>query len=371
METSFKPKRSLLQDLKSAVSGALPDADNMSRNLRLHFLNTVVWPAKRVTNSDAVGFAEKQIDQTVAKVFREALHKAGLKSCRSDNTHGQLHYYDSHPDSREPPVVMIHGIGSSGQCFALLALMMMNKRRVVLPDLFHFSGFSSPNNPVMNRKEHTAALKEFISGLSDKPVDIVGLSLGGWLGMSLAVGSPALVNSLTLLNPAGLEYRTHALRDTLVYLSWSKFHSLYPGIMTSFPYSGLPIVNSIIKRSVYRVLKEDGVRDFVKTVHQHDFLDKDLSRIQCKTLLMWGMQDKLLSPEIPLQLVSAIPNCQGYWVRDAAHILCLEAPVNVFDCLVRFLDLERFEDNNFVSLVRGTHRVYPMQAISAQESDDR
>jgi pimeloyl-ACP methyl ester carboxylesterase len=141
--------------------------------------------------------------------------------------------------------------------------------------------------------------------------------------------------------------------------------------MTSFPYSGLPFVNSVIKRGVYRVLKEDGVRDFVKTVHQHDFLDKDLAKIRCKTLLMWGMQDKLLSPEIPLQLVNSIPNCQGYWVRDAAHILCLEAPVNVFDCLVRFLDLERFEDNNFVSLVRSTHRVYPMQAISAQESDDR
>jgi pimeloyl-ACP methyl ester carboxylesterase len=370
METSFKPKRSLLQEFKSAVSGSLPDADNVTRNLRLRFLNNVVRPARRVSNSDAVGFAEKQIDQTIARIFREALQKAGLKSCTSDNTFGQLHYYDSHPESKEPPVVMIHGIGSSGQCFALLALMMMNKKRVVLPDLFHFSGFSAPNNPVMNRREHTQAIREFISGLSDKPADIVGLSLGGWLGMSLAIEAPELVNSLTLLNPAGLEYRTYALRDTLVYLSWSKFHSLYPGIMTSFPYSGLPFVNSVIKRGVYRVLKEEGVRDFVKTVDQQDFLDKEVSRIRCKTLLMWGMQDKLLSPEIPLQLVNTLPNCQAFWVRDAAHILCLEAPVNVFDCLVRFLDLERFEDNNFVSLVRGTHRVYPMQAISVQETDD-
>ena len=369
MDIPFKPKRSLIKDVKAAVAESLPDSDELSRNLRLRFLNTIVRPARRVSNSDAVGFAEKQIDQTLARVFREALQAAGLKSCTSDNTFGQLHYYDSHPQSQEPPIVMIHGIGSSGQCFAILALMLMNKRRVVLPDLFHFSGFSAPNNPVMNRREHSRALTEFIKGISKEPVDIVGLSLGGWLGMSLAIDHPELVKSLTLLNPGGLEYRTYALRDTLVYLSWSKFHSLYPGIMSAFPYSGLPLVSSVLKRGVYRVLKDESVRDFVKTVHNNDFLDKNLSKIKCPTLLMWGMQDKLLSPEIPLQLVNSIPQCQGYWVREAAHILCLEAPVNVFDCLVRFLDLERFEDNNFVSLVRGTHRVYPMQAISSDETD--
>jgi hypothetical protein len=128
MDIPFKPKRSLINDVKAAVADSLPDSDELSRNLRLRFLNTVVRPARRVSNSDAVSFAEKQIDQTLARVFREALQAAGLKSCTSDNTYGQLHYYDSHPQSQEPPIVMIHGIGSSGQCFAILALMLMNKR---------------------------------------------------------------------------------------------------------------------------------------------------------------------------------------------------------------------------------------------------
>lgn len=370
MDTTFKPKRSLLKEVKASVSEALPDTNELSRSFRLQFLNNVVRPARRVSNSDAVGFAERQVDLTLARMFREALEVAGLKSCTSDNSFGQLHYYDSAPDSDAPPLVMVHGIGSSGQCFALLALMLKNKRRVVLPDLFHFSGFSHPNNPVMNRRDHINSLKEFISVLSPEPVDLVGLSLGGWLGMSLAIDYPKLIKSLTLLNPGGLGFRPYALRDTLVYLSWSKFHSLYPGIMSAFPYSGLPLVSSVLKRGVYRVLKDESVRDFVKTVESSDFLDKDLRKINCPTLLMWGMQDKLLSPESPLALVKSIPNCQGYWVRDAAHILCLEAPLNVFECLVRFLDLEKIEDNNFVSLMRRSHRVYPMQAISADETDD-
>lgn len=371
MEASYKPKRSLMDEVKTAVTAVLPDRGNLNRKVRLQFLNNVVRPARRVSNSDVVGFAEKQIDLTLARVFREALQKVGLQSCTSDNKYGQLHYYDSHPGSEEPPLVMIHGIGSSGQCFAILALMLKNKRRVVLPDLFHFSGFSHPNNPVMSRSEHTACLFEFISGLSDKPTDVVGLSLGGWLAMSLAVKHPQLVSSLTLLNPGGLDYRTYALRDTLLYLSWSKFHSLYPGIMSGFPYAGIPLVSSVLKRGVYRVLKDDGVRDFVKTVDTEDFLDKDLKKIKCPTLLMWGMEDKLLSAETPLMLVNSIADCRGYWVRDAAHILCLEAPVNVYECLVRFLDLGKIEDNNFVTLVRNSHRIYPMQAISTEDSDER
>jgi pimeloyl-ACP methyl ester carboxylesterase len=374
MERISKSKNSLVDSIKDAIlSNAIPSdsiGGQMSRNIRLKVLNNIVRPARRVENSDVVSFAERQLDLTLARIMREGLGPLGLKSCTSDNSFGQLHYYDSQPGSDEPPLMLVHGIGSSGQCFAMLALMLMNKRRVVLPDLFHFSGFSKPNNPVMTRKEHVQSIREFVRSLSPHAADIVGLSLGGWLGMSLSVESPALVKSLTLLNPGGLGFRTHSLRDTLLHLSWNKFHSIYPGIMSVYPYNGLPVLSPLLKRGVYRVLKDDGVRDFVKTVGPEDFLDKDLGKIKCPTLLMWGMQDKLLSPESPVAIVKAIPQCQGYWVRDAAHILCLEAPVNVFDCIVRFLDLERIEDNNFVSLVRHSHRVYPMQAITTEDSDD-
>lgn len=374
MQSIRRSKPSLLVNLKDALLSSVQPNDalggQMSRTLRLTVLNHIIRPARRVENSDVVSFTERQVDLTLARLVREGLGPLGLKSCTSDNSFGQLHYYDSHPGSSEPPIVLVHGIGSSGQCFAMLGLMLMNKRRVVMPDLFHFSGFSKPNNPVMTRMEHTHCLREFLKTLSHEPADIVGLSLGGWLGMSLAIESPESVKSLTLLNPGGLGFRTHSLRDTLLYLSWNKFHSLYPGIMTASPYNGWPVLSPLLKRGVYRVLKDESVRDFVKTVATEDFLDKDLEKITCPTLLMWGLEDKLLSPETPISIVKAIPHCQGYWVRNAAHILCLEAPVNVFECLVRFLDLERIEDNNFVFLVRQTHRVYPMQAISTEESDD-
>jgi abhydrolase domain-containing protein 6 len=343
--------------------------ESVSRSLKLTVLNTLVRPARHLENSDAVSFAEQQVDLALAKVTREALNSTGLKAKMSDNSFGQLHYYDSHPDSNEPPVVLLHGIGSSGQCFSMLALMMLNKRRVVMPDLFHFSGFSKPNNPVMSLEQHTQAVVEFVRSLSEEPADVVGLSLGGWIAMKLAIQEPQLVKSLSLLNPGGLKYRAHTLRDTLLYLSWNKFHSIYPGIMSVYPYSGIPMISPVLKRGLYRVLKSESVRDFVKTIKTKDFVDDQIDRIQCPVQLLWGVEDKLLSTETPLAIVKALPNCQAYWVREAAHILCLEAPVNVYECLVRFLQVDHIEDNNFVTMVRGLHRIYPMQAIGLKEAE--
>ena len=343
--------------------------EGLSRSLKLTVLNSLVRPARHLENSDAVSFAEQQVDSALAKVTREALNSTGLKARVSDNPFGQLHYYDSQPDSDAPPVVLLHGIGSSGQCFSMLALMLLNKLLVVMPDLFHFSGFSRPNNPVMTIEQHTMAVAEFLRSLSSEPADLVGLSLGGWIAMKLAIEEPKLVKSLSLLNPGGLKYRAHTLRDTLLYLSWNKFHSVYPGIMSAYPYIGVPMISPVLKRGLYRVLKSESVRDFVKTVKTKDFLDDHIHRIQCPVQLLWGVEDKLLSTETPLAIVKALPNCQAYWVREAAHILCLEAPVNVYECLVRFLEIEHIEDNNFVTMVRGLHRIYPMQAISKTETE--
>lgn len=343
--------------------------EGLSRSLKLTFLNTLIRPARHLENSDAVSFAEQQIDLTLAKMTREALNSAGLQSRTSDNSFGQMHYYDSQPNSNEPPVVLLHGIGSSGQCFSMLALMLLNKRRVVMPDLFHFSGFSRPNNPIMSIEQHTLAVAEFIESISNEPADIVGLSLGGWIAMKLAIDKPTLVKSLSLLNPGGLKYRAHTLRDTLLYLSWSKFHSIYPGIMSVYPYSGVPMISPVLKRGLYRVLKSESVRDFVKTIRTKDFVDDQIHRIQCPVQLLWGVEDRLLSTETPLAIIKALPDCQAYWVREAAHILCLEAPVNVYECLVRFLKIEHIEDNKFVTMVRGLHRIYPMQAISTKEAE--
>jgi len=274
-----------------------------------------------------------------------------------------MHCYDSAPESREKPILMLHGIGSSGQCFAWLALMLKEKRRVVCPDLFHFCGFSEANNPVMNHAEHTESVLAFIDALGCGSVDFCGLSLGGWIGLRLAAERPDRISSLTLLNPAGLRLRPYALRDTLTYLTWKKFQVLYPGLMRAFPYTGAPLLSAVLRRSLFRLLRDDAVRDFIKTIHTSDFIDESLGSIKAPTLLLWGHEDRLLSDQAPRFLASHIPGAEAWFVERCAHILCLEAPLNVYDSMVRFLGLESRPESRFTSLLRKTSVVFPQHPI--------
>ena len=98
---------------------------------------------------------------------------------------------------------------------------------------------------------------------------------------------------------------------------------------------------------MFRVLKENGVRDFVKTVKHDHFVDEQLSSIKARVLLLWGNEDRFLSAEIPPGLASGIENCEAYYVERCAHILCIEAPVNVFEAMNRLLGLEAQPDNAF------------------------
>lgn len=337
---------------------------SFGRYLRLRYTKNISRRARHLHDNDVVALSERKTDEAVSRGFRLFLKSAGLSSYRLPTRFGLMHCYDSAPDSQEKPIVFLHGIGSSGQCFSWLALMLKDKRRVVCPDLFHFCGFSEPNNPVMDLSAHVDSVREFLDALGVGPVDFVGLSLGGWIGMKLAAGSPERISTLTLLNPAGLRLRPYALRDTITHLSWKKFVVLYPGLLRAFPYTGVPLVSAVLRRSLYRVLRDDAVRDFVKTVHTPDFVDELLGDIKARTLLLWGREDRLISEGAPVTLASGIPSCEAFYVERCAHILCLEAPLNVYDSLCRFLALEGTPENRFTSLLRKTAAVFPQHPIS-------
>ena len=334
------------------------------RSARFIYLRDLKRPARKLPELDVVKLSETKADAAVATLFRGFMHRFGLVSSHVPTRFGMMHCYDSKPYSSEPAMVMLHGIGSSGQCFSWLALMLRDKRRIVLPDLFHFCGFSQPNNGVMNVPEHVESVLDLLDNLGLQQVDFCGLSLGGWIGLKLAIEHPDRIRSLCLLNSAGLNYKSHSLRDTLSHLTWRKFQILYPGLMRAFPYTGAAGLSQIFGRSLYRLLKQDSVRNFLKTIHSPDFVDESLKKVKCPTLLLWGHEDRLLSEEVAWDMVEKIPDCKGYFVEKCAHVLCLEAPLNVYERLSAFLGVEGQSSNRFVKLLSKTLQRYPETPIA-------
>jgi abhydrolase domain-containing protein 6 len=337
-----------------------------SRSVQFIYLNGFKRPARKLPEHDLIKASESKADQIISASFRSVLHKLGLSSSQIPTRFGMMHCYDSNPNSTQPALVMLHGIGSSGQCFSWLALMLKERRRVILPDLFHFCGFSTPNNGVMTVEEHAQSVIDLCNNLGLEEFDFCGLSLGGWIGLKLAITEPRRVKSLTLLNSAGLDYRSHALRDTLSHLTWKKFQILYPGLMRAFPYTGASALSGVFGRSLYRLLKQDSVRNFLKTIHSNDFLDKEIGKIKCPSRVLWGHEDRLLSEEVAYDLCARISNCDGYFIERCAHVLCLEAPLNVFNHLNEMLGTKGQPLNTFSRLLFQTAKSFPESKINKE-----
>jgi abhydrolase domain-containing protein 6 len=343
---------------------------DLNRYIQLKFLQFIVRPASKVENLDMIKATEIRLDRTVSTCLKKYLNLTGFKSNTIPTTFGQLHYYDSDPNTSLKPLIFIHGLGSSAQSWWILGKMLANKRRIIIPDLFHMSGFSEANNPVMDFSQHSKSLVEFIESITNESVDVCGLSLGGWLALHIACSKPTMINKLILLNPAGIKINPFALRDTLTFLSWKKFQKLYPGILKAFPYTGFPFLSETAKRALFRNLKDERIKDLLKLTEEKHFVDDNLKKIKCPVLLLWGKEDRLLSNQIPIILSKKIKNISAKWVEGCAHVLSLEAPATCFNEINKFLNLTGIKNNKFTKTVLSARFSYPVNPIQAKENDN-
>ncbi len=101
------------------------------------------------------------------------------------------------------PVLLLPGIGSSGLSMATVVAGLAGALRTFVIDNIHDVGRSVETRPVTSADDFTAWLDEVRLGLGLGPVDVLGVSYGGWIAVQYALRFPALVRRAVLLAPAG------------------------------------------------------------------------------------------------------------------------------------------------------------------------
>ena len=108
------------------------------------------------------------------------------------------------------PLVLLHGLGSSGQAWNPVIPLLAERFDVIVIDL---PGFGDSAPLAADAEPHPAAIAAVVamtlSSLGIGTPHVAGNSLGGWVALELAAIMP--VSSLTLLSPAGL-WRDHTPR---------------------------------------------------------------------------------------------------------------------------------------------------------------
>jgi len=139
-------------------------------------------------------------------MFRNSRLKAGLKTL--DNlvyrvimpkikiNNAEI-YYEEHGAGAET-IVFAHGLLWSGEMFAAQVQELKDHYRCVTFD-FRGQGRSEVTKDGYDMDTLSVDAAELIEKLNCAPCHFVGLSMGGFVGMRLAIRRPELIKSLTLI----------------------------------------------------------------------------------------------------------------------------------------------------------------------------
>lgn len=194
------------------------------------------------------------------------------------------------------------------------------------------------------------ALRLALTGLrmGPRPVNLIGLTMGGPITATFTVQHPEGVNKLVLIDPAGV--RPISLTPML---KMAKLPFVAEAVLSLAGSESL--VKSLAKdffdpalaqhfTSRYRIqMGFQGFKNAVFSTIRNGMLDsfiqvyEALGRLQKRILVLWGSNDLTIPFEHSFDLRAALPKVEFHVIKNTGHIPHYEKPDEVNPLLLKFL----------------------------------
>ncbi len=265
------------------------------------------------------------------------------------------------------PAVYIHGLGGSSQNFTDVAGLLADRFDAHAVDLPGF-GYSDPS-PRYSIRAFATTLIGYLDHAGRGPAHLVGNSLGGSIAVRVAALRPDLVRSLTLISPAMpfLNPRRTAQRPVLPLLALPLAERVFAWGMARISVEEMTeqvlvaCFGDTSKVSAQRraeAIEEIRLRYTVAHYPKaylgtmrglvSSFLRAYLpgagsqwrlaTRVRAPTLIIGGLNDKLVDPRVPLQVARLIPDSRLLILPGVGHVAQMEVPRLVARAIVGMLD---------------------------------
>jgi pimeloyl-ACP methyl ester carboxylesterase len=249
-----------------------------------------------------------------------------------------------------PPVVFIHGLSGSWQNWLEQLPVFARDHRVITFDLPGFGASQMPREKITIRG-YGRFVDALLGELGVSSAAVVGNSMGGFIGIELAIRFPERVERLVLVSAAGLsiEYLRNeralavlgAIENRLAaYSGWLASRS---DALARRPGARRMIFGIVAKRPdrlpgplVAEQVRGSGKPGFLPALDAlTDYPIRDrLGEIACPTLIVWGAEDKLVPARDADEFARLIPNSRKVVWPETGHVAMLERP-EAFNALVQ------------------------------------
>jgi pimeloyl-ACP methyl ester carboxylesterase len=264
--------------------------------------------------------------ETMNNLLRFWMLLSGAREERFNISGVSMHYY--YAGRRGAPVVLIHGLGSSAETWFALMPLLSKEFLVYAPDLPGFG--RTPLAPEgTNIKTHVHYLKRFIEELGYPRVSLVGNSLGGWIATSFAIENPERVESLYLLNSAGL--RRENMHSPYVEDRKAAKSSLEHMLGFSLPVPAF-VLDAFVRNS-----QTPAYKRFVREYDSREELDTVLVEVQTPTTIIWGERDNVLPMACAHDFHTGIANSELILLPHIGHMPQIQNPFKIARIIMRNL----------------------------------
>jgi pimeloyl-ACP methyl ester carboxylesterase len=245
-------------------------------------------------------------------------------------------------------VVLVHGFSVPYYIWdPTFAPLVQAGCRVLRYDLYG-RGYSDRPDVVYNQDLFVRQLWHLLAALHiDRPVDLVGLSIGGAIAVAFTDRHPDMVNKLCLISPAGLPVKRSPLAGLVempllgewlmslfgdkLLVDWLRGDFRQPAKFPEY-------------QAKYRVqMKYVGFKRAILSTMRSSFLDdmteayRRVGQQKRPVLLIWGREDQTVPFSTSEKVRAAIPQVEFHAIDDAGHVSHYERPEIVNHLLIEFL----------------------------------
>jgi len=257
----------------------------------------------------------------------------------------EIFYKDTGKVASGETLVFAHGLLWDNEMFSAQVEALKDDYRCIA---FDFRGQGQSESTPSGYDMGSLALdtKELIETLVDGPVHFLGLSMGGFIGMRLAIHHPDLLKSVLLLETTAdpePEENKPRYRKLAFIAKWFGVGIIADKIMDiMFSQSFLNDTEKAeVKQKCIDRLKMLNRWEFgkaVKGVIDRNGVYGALNKINLPTLIVVGDEDVATTPAKAERMHKAIKGSQLITIEKAGHSSCMEQPEAVTKAITGFLN---------------------------------
>ncbi len=266
--------------------------------------------------------------RTVGKL---TLLSGGIHSHFAQVGRYRVHYYEG---GEGPPLVFVHGLGAESLNWVPAMLSFRHKFHVYAIDLLGH-GQSERPDIAYSITQQSEMLHQFLADRNALPADVVGVSMGGWVTLKLAIDHPDAVNRLVVADAAGLKFQTDITVKSFLPATHDEFVQFMAMLTPRVHDAPYPLRRDFLNQVAERAWITHRIFDSFLTYQ--DVLDGKLQSINAPVLVVWGREENLIPMSVGEEMKQQIPNASLLVCDDSGHLAIYECWNKLKPSIAEFL----------------------------------